>query len=543
MMATVTGGEAVVKSLLAHGVETIFGLPGVQNDYFYNALYDEGDRIRVIHSRHEQGAAYMALGYALSSERVGIYSVVPGPGFLNTTAALSTAYARNARVLCLTGQIPSNFIGRGVGLLHEIPDQLGIIRSLTKWAARANSPAETPGLVAEAFKQLRSGRPRPVGLEIPMDVLSTTAEVDLAFVEPELQFPEVDSDAIDQAAKLLGEAKNPMIFVGSGAVEAAEEVKMLAEALQAPVIASGTGLGVLSSRHYLSLTPPAGYMLWERADVVLAVGTRLQAPLMNWGTDEALKTIKIDLDPEEHERIAAPTVRLVAHSRDALQALIPAVEKYNSVRPSRRAEMEALEDEAASRLAYLEPQLTYIKLIREELPEEGLFVDEVTQIGYVSRVALPVYRPRSYITPSYQGTLGYGFATALGVKVANPDKPVLSVTGDGGFMFTMPELSTAVKHRIGLVTVIFNDGAFGNVRRMQKERYNNRVIATDLHNPDFVKLAESFGAQGLRAETPEALRRAIRAGFETGEPTLIDVPVGEMPDPWGALMLPKIRGK
>ena len=158
-------------------------------------------------------------------------------------------------------------------------------------------------------------------------------------------------------------------------------------------------------------------------------------------------------------------------------------------------------------------------------------------------MALPVYRPRSYITPSYQGTLGYGFATALGVKVANPDKPVLSVTGDGGFMFTMPELSTAVKHRIGLVTVLFNDAAFGNVRRMQKERYNNRVIATDLHNPDFVKLAESFGAVGLRAESPESLRRAIRAGFESGEPTLIDVPVGEMPDPWGALMLPKIRGK
>jgi acetolactate synthase-1/2/3 large subunit len=543
MMATVTGGEAVVKSLLAHGVETIFGLPGVQNDYFYNALYDEGDRIRVIHSRHEQGAAYMALGYALSSERVGVYSVVPGPGFLNTTAALSTAYARNARVLCLTGQIPSNFIGRGVGLLHEIPDQLGIIRSLTKWAARANSPAETPGLVAEAFKQLYSGRPRPVGLEIPMDVLSTTAEVDLAFVEPEIQFPEVDPDAIDQAARLLGGAKSPLIFVGSGAIEAAEEVKLLAETLQAPVIASGTGLGVLSSRHYLNLTPPAGYMLWEKADVVLAVGTRLQTPLMNWGTDEGLKTIKIDLDPEEHERIATPTVRLTAHSRDALQALIPAVEKYNSVRPSRKAEMEALEAEATSRLAYLEPQLTYIKLIREELPEEGLFVDEVTQIGYVSRVALPVYRPRSYITPSYQGTLGYGFATALGVKVANPDKPVLSVTGDGGFMFTMPELSTAIKHRIGLVTIIFNDGAFGNVRRMQKERYNNRVIATDLHNPDFVKLAESFGAQGFRTETLEALRRAIRAGFESGEPTLIDVPVGEMPDPWRALMLPKIRGK
>lgn len=540
-MAIITGGEAIVKSLLAHGVDTLFGLPGVQNDQFFNALYDEGGKIRMIHSRHEQGAAYMALGYALSSERAGVYSVVPGPGFLNTTAALSTAYARNARVLCLTGQIPSNFIGKGVGLLHEIPDQLGIIRSLTKWAERINSPAEAPGLVAEAFRQLFSGRPRPVGLECPMDVLAATAEVDLNVVEAESSYPEVDHEAIAQAARLLAQAKNPLIFVGSGAIEAAEEVRLLAEALQAPVIASATGLGTLSSHHYLSLSMPAGYLLWERADVVLAIGTRMQYPLSYWGVDDRIKVIKVDLDPEEHDRVITPAVRLTAHSRDVLQALIPAVEKQNSVRPSRKEEMAALEAEAAGRLAYLEPQLGYIKLLREELPEEGYFVDEVTQIGYVSRVALPVYRPRSYITPSYQGTLGYGFATALGVKVAHPDKPVLSVTGDGGFMFTMPELSTAVKHRIGTVTVIFNDGAFGNVRRMQKERYDNRVIATDLHNPDFVKLAESFGAQGFRAENPDALRRAIRAGFESGEPTLIEVPVGEMPDPWPAIMLPRVR--
>jgi len=540
-MAKVTGGEAIVKSLLSHGVDTIFGLPGVQNDYFYNALYDEGGKIRVIHTRHEQGAAYMAMGYALSTDRVGVYNVVPGPGLLNTTAALSTAYARNARVLCLTGQIQSIYIGRGIGFLHELPDQLGIIERLTKWAARIQSPAEAPEQIAEAFKQLYLGRPRPVGLECALDVLSAKAEVDLNPIELEVRLPPVDLEAIDQAARLLGQAKNPLIFIGSGAVEAGEELEQLAEALQAPVIASYTGLGILSSRHYLSHPLPTGHALWPKADVVLAVGTRLQMPQMNWGLDPEIKIIRIDLDPQEHKRITAPEISLVADSRAALQALIPAVEKYNSVRPSCKEEMQGLKADLARRLERIEPQVTFLKIIREELPEDGIFVDEVTQVGYVSRIALPVYRPRTFITSGYQGTLGFGFATALGVKAAHLDKPVLGIAGDGGFMFNVQELATAVQHQLNTVTLIFNDGAFGNVRRMQKNNYGNRLIASELHNPDFVKLAESFGAQGLRAESPEALRLAIRKGFETNGPTLIEIPVGEMPEPWSLMMLPKVR--
>jgi acetolactate synthase-1/2/3 large subunit len=540
-MPKLSGGEAIVKSLIGQGVETIFGLPGVQNDYLYNALYDEREHIRVIHPRHEQGAAYMALGYALSSEKVGVYNVVPGPGLLNTGAALSTAYARNARVLCLTGQIPTPFIGRGVGLLHEIPDQFGILQRLTKWAGQIQSPAEAPELVAEAFKHLLSGRPRPVGLEVAMDVLAAKAEVELIPLKPALASPPVDLEAVEQAGKLLGQAKNPLIFAGSGAAGAGEELRILAEELQAPVIATYTGLGILSSRHYLSQVMPVGHQLWPTADVVLAVGTRLQMPQMNWGLDPELKIIRVDLDPQEHKRFASPEVSLVSDCRATLQALIPALEKYNSVRPSRQEEMLGLKTELAGRLAYLEPQLTFLKIIREELPEEGIFVDEVTQIGYVSRIAMPFYYPRTFITTGYQGTLGYGFATALGAKVANPDKPVLSVAGDGGFMYTVQELATAVQQQINLVVLVFNDSAFGNVRRMQKKQYGNRLIASDLHNPDFVKLAEAFGAQGLRADSPEALRQAIRRGFETPGPTLVEVPVGEMPEPWSLIMQPRVR--
>ncbi|MBW1802090.1 MAG: hypothetical protein JRJ85_15325 [Deltaproteobacteria bacterium] len=540
-MSRLTGGEAIVKSLLMQGVNTIFGLPGVQNDFFYNALFDEQENIRVIHTRHEEGAAYMALGYALSSDKAGVYNVVPGPGLLNTTAALATAYACNAKVLCLTGQIESPFIGRQIGLLHEIPDQLGLIRSLTKWAMRISSPVQAPGLVAEAFRQMRSGRPRPVGLECAMDVLASRAEVDLTPITPEVYPPPVDMDSVGAAARLLGKAKFPMIFVGGGAMDAGEEVRQIAEALQAPVISSVNGRGILSSRHYLSHTLPGGYHLWDKVDVALAVGTHLQFPQMLWGVDDQLEIIKIDIDPEEHGRISQPAVKMVARSQDALKALLPELEKYNMVRPSRKVEMEALKDEIDRQLSSLEPQMSFIRAIREELPEDGFFVDEMTQVGYVSGMAMPVYQPGTYLYPGYQGTLGWGFPSALGVKVANPDRPVLSIAGDGGFMFSVQELATAVKHRIATVTVIFNNNAYGNVKLLQKTRYDNRVIASDLHNPDFVKLAEAFGVEGIRAQTPDELREALQKGFDSNNPTIIEVPMGEMPSPWPIFRPPQKR--
>jgi acetolactate synthase-1/2/3 large subunit len=298
-MARVTGGEAIVNALISHGVHTIFGLPGVQNDYLFNALYDARDQIRVIHPRHEQGAGYMALGYAMANGGVGVYSLVPGPGLLNTTSALATAYSLNAKVLCLSGQLRSDQIGRGFGMLHEIPNQLGIIQSLTKWAARVNTPSDGPALVAEAFRQMNSGRPRPVGLEVPSDVLAQQVEVDLDPIELETRTPPVDLTAIEAAAKLLGQAKNPMIFVGSGAAHATEEIRALAEALQAPVVSGSSGLGVLSSRHPLALTQAAAYTIWPEVDVALAIGTRMQRPRQYWGTDDKLKLIHIRIDPGE----------------------------------------------------------------------------------------------------------------------------------------------------------------------------------------------------------------------------------------------------
>ncbi len=540
-MAIVTGGEAIVASLIDHHVDTLFALPGVQNDQLFVALYDRRDELNVVHTRHEQGAAYMALGYALSGDKPGVFAVVPGPGFLNTTAALSTAYARNAPVLAISGQIRTTELGRGYGLLHELPDQLLIMRGLTKWAERIDSVPDAPNLVSQAFAVMQSGRPRPVALECPMDVLEDGTVANLPATILPIWQPPVDTERIALAAEYLAKAKKPAIFIGGGATNTGEELLALAEALQAPIFATYDGRGIVSDRNPYSHSMTAAYHYWAKADVVLAVGTRLQVPLQSWGVDDELKIIRIDIDPEEHLRIHQPTVSILADAKAALVELIPAVEKRSASRPSRQDEMLAIKAAAEEEYASLEPQMSYVRILREELPDDGIYVEEMTQFSYVARYAMPFYQPKTCITTGYQGTLGWGFATALGAKVANPNRPVVSVTGDGGFLFTANELATAVQHGINTLTLVFNDGAYGNVWRMQRDLYAERFIATELRNPDFVKLADSFGAQGLRATSFDEYRRAIRTGLASDVPTIVDIPVGVMPAPWHLHRRPPIR--
>ena len=540
-MTQFTGGEAVVKTLIAHGIHTLFGLPGVQNDWLYNALYDARDQIRVIHTRHEQGAGYMALGYALATGEISVFNIVPGPGLLNATAALATAYGLNAPVFCLTGQIPSGQIGKGKGVLHEIPDQLGILRGLTKWAARVNSPAEAPAVIHEAFAQLQNGRPRPVAVEVPMDVLAARAEVEVGVMETAVSHPQPNPNQIEQAAKALGQAKRPLIFVGGGAQNVSTEVRELATMLEAPVVGYRTGMGIMDGRHYLSLHLPPAHELWKRTDAVLLIGTHGRIPLKSWGVDDDMTLIKIDIDPTTHELFHPPDIAITARAEETLPLLLERTAAHNGHRHSREEELLVLKANWAQRTAYLEPQKSYLKVIREELGEDGIFVDELTQIGFASRIIFPVYQPRTFISTGYMGTLGYGFPTALGVKVARPDVPVISVAGDGGFLFGVQELATAVQHHINLITIVFNNNQYGNVQQMQKNLYGNRVIATNLHNPDFVKLAESFGAQGLRATSPTELRHAIQQGQKTNLPTIIEVPVGDLPSVDRFRKLPRVR--
>src|SRR5262252_3172477 len=328
-MQNLTTAQATVSMLELNGIDTLFCLPGVQNDSFFDALYDRTNAIRPIHARHEQACAYMALGYAMASGKPSAYVVVPGPGFLNTTAALSTAYAVNAPVLALTGQIQQAMIGRNVGLLHELPDQLAIMRGLTKWADRITSPAAAPGLVNEAFRRLLSGRKRPVALECAMDTWGRKAPVELIATPAEPDPCPVDEDAVERAAKLLGSAERPMIVVGGGAQGAGESVGAIAEMLDAPVMTGRMGQAVIDGRHKLSFTIPAGYRFWGDADVVLAVGTRLQPQQQTWGLDDGLKIIRIDIDGEELDRQRWPEIGIVGDATATLKALAGKLAKHN----------------------------------------------------------------------------------------------------------------------------------------------------------------------------------------------------------------------
>jgi acetolactate synthase-1/2/3 large subunit len=541
-MPLMSGGDAVVRSLVAHGISNLYCLPGVQSDHLFNALFDAGDAIRAVHTRHEQGAAYMALGAALATGKIAAYSVVPGPGFLNSTAALATAYSTGAKVLALIGQIPSRGIGKGEGHLHEIPDQLGILRTLTKWAERVERPGAAPGLVARAFRALASGRPRPVGLEVPPDMLAAKADVTLAAPLAPEPPTALDEDAIAQAAQTLAAAECPLIFVGGGALDASAEVQALAERLAAPVIGYRRGKGVLDSRHVLSHSLPGGHALWPEADVVLAVGTRMLLPLSAWGTDDKLKVIKIDVDPAEFGRARVPVTGLAGDAAAILRRLDQHLAKRAPMDKARVAASRAVKAQVAADFEELGVILDYLKAIRDVLPDNGVFVDELTQVGYAARSAYEARGARTYISSGYQGTLGWGVATALGAKHALGDVPVVALSGDGGFMFNVQELSTAVRHRIPLVTILFNDGAYGNVRNMQRHDHGNRVIGTDLANPDFVKLADSFGIAGYRTKDPEGLRKALETALGKNEPALIEVPVGDLPDPWQFIDLPKVRG-
>jgi acetolactate synthase I/II/III large subunit len=544
-MPLMSGGDAVVNSLLGHGVSTIYCLPGVQSDHLFNAMFDAGDALTVVHTRHEQGAAYMALGAALATGKPAAYSVVPGPGFLNSTAALATAYSTGARVLALIGQLPSRGIDKGHGLLHEIPDQIGILRRLTKSAERVSTPQDAPGVLARAFKELTSGRPRPVGVEVPPDMLRARAEVAPSGPLPPDREPPLDEDAIARAADLLAKAECPVIFIGGGALDAADEVRVLAERLTAPVVSYRRGKGVLDERHPLAHMLPAGHALWKRADVVLAVGTRLQMQLSGWGTDDRLKLIKVDIDREELDRIKMPEIGIAGDAAAVLARIDEHLHLHHlePMRADRLAVSRALKERlAAEASSVLAPQADFLRVIRDVLPDDGVLVDELTQVGYSARALYEARKPRTFISSGYQGTLGWGVATALGVKHALRDTPVVSINGDGGFMFNVQELSTAVRHRIPVVVVVFNDGAYGNVRNMQKDLHGNRLIGTDLANPDFVRLAESFGIAGRRTTTPEGLRRALEQSFAQNEPALIEVPVGNMPNPWQFLDLPKVRG-
>jgi acetolactate synthase-1/2/3 large subunit len=541
-VSTMTTAEAVVETLIRHGITAVYGVPGVHNDPLFDAFYFARDRLRLIHTRHEQAAAYMALGAALATGRPQVFTTVPGPGFLNTTAALLTAFGMNAPVIGLVGQIPQDSLERGHGFLHEVRDQLGLAAHLSKYTARIGAAHEAPGLIADAIHHATSGRPRPAILECPMDVWGRRGAVDLDVPLRQPFRPPLAQDAIDAGAKILGASKRPLIVVGGGAQDASAEVVALAEMLEAPVVAYRRGQGVLPATHRLHVALPIAHRLWADADVVLGVGTRLFLQQSQWGVDDGLQIVRVDVDPEEPNRFRKAAAAVIADAADGCAALLRRIPAYNTVRALRSPELAGHRAWLTGRLATLEPQVGFLNAIRSALPADGIFVDEVTQVGFASRLAFPVLKPRTYFSPGYQDTLGWGFGTALGIKAARPDIPVVAIAGDGGFMYQVGELATAVQHGIAVVVVVFDNALFGNVRLLQETQYGNRTIASDLINPDFVRLAEAFGVAAWRATNARELEQAIAEALSANRPALVHVPCGPMPSPWDLIHMPKVRG-
>lgn len=539
--ARMTTAEAVVESLIRHGIDTLYALPGVHNDHLFDAAQRAEGRFRVLHPRHEQTSAYMALGAALVTGRPQVFATVPGPGLLNASAALLTAYGMGAPVIALAGQIASFAIDQGHGHLHEIADQLGLLRHITKHAARIRAPHEAPQLVAEAVCAATSGRARPVALECAIDTWGEVGTVEFPPIAPR-RVPPVDSEAVSRAAAILGRAERPLIVAGGGALDAGAELLAVAEALEAPVSSFRRGRGAIPTTHRLAVSFTEGHRYWKDADAVLAVGTRLYWQQSNWGVDDGLPIVRLDIDPDEPARFRRPACSLLGDAATVLRALLAELPAHNRDRPRRDAEMRAHRMWFEERLARLEPQMGFLRAIRAALPDDGIYVEDVTQVGFASCLAFPVYAPRTYLSPGHQDTLGWSYGVALGVQAALPGRKVVAVAGDGGFMYQAQELATAVRHKLPVVTVVFDDGAFGNVRRIQREQYGNRLIASDLANPNFVSFAESFGVRAWRATTPEMLERALREAFAANAPGLVHVPVGEMPSPWDMILLPRVRG-
>jgi acetolactate synthase I/II/III large subunit len=540
----VTGGMAIVDALIANGIERVYGLPGAQMYPLFDALHQRSNRIRTYGARHEQTCGYMAFGEARSTGRPGVFAVVPGPGVLNTAAALVTALGCCAPVLCITGQVPSQFLGRGRGHLHEIPDQLATLRSITKWAARIKRIEDAPAVINEAFRQMLSGRPGPVAVEMAWDVMAASARVTPLPAARIPASPPPSPNEIEAAADLAATAKHPMIMVGSGAQHAGAAVLGLAELLDAPVAAFRGGRGVIPENHPLSVSSYTANRLWPACDLLIGIGTRLELPYMRWAGMMSLidrpaappHLIRIDIDPAEMNRLV-PHAGIVADAEVGTRALLVALTKARPrASTSRDARHRIATEKTAARIAIekVQPQLAYLDVIRACLPDDGFFVPELSQVGFTSYFSFDVRQPRTYVSEGYQGTLGFGFPTALGVKAAHPDRAVVSVTGDGGFMFAMQELATAAQENIALVTLLFNNGAYGNVLRDQQTSFGNRVIGAELVNPDFMAIASAFGIEGHRVASPEALAPVLITALTSTRPVLIEitVPRGSEVSPW-----------
>ena len=524
-----SGGEWLVEALVGQGVGTVFGIPGVHNLAIYEALRRR-PAVRHILARHEQGAAFMADGYARASGRPGVALVTSGPAALNTLTPLGEAYTDSSPVLVIATNVERRLLETGRGTLHELRDQPGAFRAVIGRCERVLDADELAPAFARAWAALAGPRPRPAALDIPHDVLDeATAVAPLPLPPRRCRLPE--PELLRRAAELLGGARAPLLLAGGGvaAAGAAPQVLALAERLGAPVVTTLKGKGAIPEDHPLALgylgsgRGPVARLLRER-DVVLAVGSRFAGGTgSNWRLPCPQTLIRLDADPVELGGPAVPTLALLGDARCTLAALLAAL---GPGRADPDPTVVAVRQEALAEARAAAPwRCAVLEAVRAALPAEGILCTDMTMVGYAAYGAYPALAPRTLLAPSGFGTLGFAFPAALGAKAAAPERPVVALVGDGGFQFTLPELATAVQHRLGVAILLINDRCYSSVKGGQQRRYGE-ASAVDLVNPDFQRLAAAYGIPSCRLDGPAGLTAALREAVGRDLPTLIELPAG-----------------
>ena len=528
-----SGGEAIAKSLVREGVEVVFGLPGVQMYGLVAGIRDE-PTMRWMTTRHEFATTHMADGYARVTGKPGVAVIVPGVGIYNAGSGLATAYARSSPVLLLAGQVPRAQIGKGMDGLHEIEDQIDLVKPITKWRKSIMRPREAPSAVNEAFKQMRSGRPRPTFIEMPPEGMVERETVELLESQPGAVEPADQAD-IDAALEALMSARRALMFVGGGVArsDAFEELTDLAEMTRMPVVNSAGGKGVIPFSHpnsvgsWVGAAGPIKDMI-DGADVILAVGTRF-TPRNPAGS--GAKVIHIDPDPSILNRPHPDKLKLQGDAKQTLRALIDGLSASGSDPGAIGQDFDGAAIASAAEADRAEDaQNLWLSALMQVWPDDAVGVWGMTQLGYYSRQHFETDLRMSYVDSGYMGTLGYAYPTALGAKAGVPDRPVICIVGDGGFGYASGEISTAVRYGLNVVAVVFNDGAYGNVARDLDMDFGG-TYETDFANPDFADLARSYGAAGFEADSPATLKRAISEALSQDAPSVIDVKVDRLPRP------------
>ncbi len=528
MVEPLSCGHALVRLLEQYGVDTVFGIPGTHTLELYRGLAHS--RIRHVQPRHEQGAGFMADGYARVSGRPGVCFLIAGPGLLNAATAIAQAYSDSVPMLVISSATAPSPTGIPEGHIHELPDQAATMSSITKWSDMAGSSAELPGLLARGFAALSHGRRRPVHIALPLDVMNGEA---MRFPAPEA--PAITDEApdlalVERSAAILRQAERPVIILGGGGSDCGPQVTSLAERLGAVMLTTISAKGALPEDHPLHagalLTRPGGWRAVQEADVVLALGTELAAS-DTWA--EPLKfngqLIRVDIDAVSLRNSPPPALAIQADLTRFLSILLQAVPEDPGAPLRSSATDAAAALRAEARTASSPPQewhLRALEAIREAIPEDAIVTADMAQVAYTANVAFRCLRPRSYLYPVGLSTMGYALPAAIGAKLAAPSRAAVALTGDGGLLFTIAELGTAVELGLPIVVLLWNNDGLGQIRDRMTSR-NIPPIGVNPRNPDFLAVARAFGCRSARPASAAGLKREIRAALRRNVPTVIEV--------------------